>query len=222
MPITSTSAKALLATQATTLAAEATSAGLTSLASSLTSLASEISGATVTEDEFFGGGASTAVKGGAANVWSGILNSSAGIISSHNLNAIRDNFVPTDSGKFWELFSGMVGDIGVITGRQTVIAANQTIIADKQTIIADKQTVISDKTTAMETYQKKLKELAEDKGVRIISPYEYLTLIQQYKSLVEEGNVLKAPTIQKSATKEARAKINDYIESIKDLPTIKD
>jgi hypothetical protein len=146
-------------------------------------------------------------------------------------SVLADTFITSGSGTTWLVSrsqnipsSTLVGfsPNGYLTSLVSNISLKQTTIADKQTVIADKQTVIADKTTAMETYQKKLKELAEDKGIRIISPYEYLTLIQQYKSLVEEGNILKPPTIQKSATKEAAARINDYIESIKDLPTIKD
>jgi nitrate/nitrite-specific signal transduction histidine kinase len=98
----------------------------------------------------------------------------------------------------------------VNTGSTTLVS----VLADAASALE----TIADKQTLMETYQKKLKELAEDKGIRIVSPWEYLTLILQYKSLIEEGNILKEPTIQKSATKEARAKIDDYIRSIGDLP----
>jgi uncharacterized coiled-coil protein SlyX len=130
--------------------------------------------------------------------------------------------IATNSTAIKNSLAAIDTDFDTLKTQLTTIATQSTTIATQQTTIAAQTTTIATKQTEMETYQKKLKELAEDKGVRIISPYEYLTLIQQYKSLVEEGNVLKAPTIQKSATKEARAKINDYIESIKDLPTIKD
>jgi hypothetical protein len=109
-------------------------------------------------------------------------------------------------------------DTTAIATSIATIATNSTAISTKISTISDKITIIADKQTLMETYQKKLKELAEDKGIRIVSPWEYLTLILQYKSLIEEGNILKEPTIQKSATKEARAKIDDYIRSIGDLP----
>jgi hypothetical protein len=108
--------------------------------------------------------------------------------------------------------------LATMAANSTTISTKVSTIADKITIMADKITIVADKQTLMETYQKKLKELAEDKGIRIVSPWEYLTLILQYKSLIEEGNILKEPTIQKSATKEARAKIDDYIRSIGDLP----
>ena len=69
MAITYTAARALLASQATTLSAQATIVGLTSLATALTNLSTEITSATISEDEFFGNGStsytSTGGTGGA-------------------------------------------------------------------------------------------------------------------------------------------------------------
>jgi hypothetical protein len=126
--------------------------------------------------------------------------------------------IDTDTTAIAANISAMTTNSTAIAASIATIATNSTNISTKISTISDKITIIADKQTLMETYQKKLKELAEDKGIRIVSPWEYLTLILQYKSLIEEGNILKEPTIQKSATKEARAKIDDYIRSIGDLP----
>jgi hypothetical protein len=112
MAITYTAARALLASQATTLAAQATIVGLTSLATALTDLSSEITSATISEDEFFGNGATSysstggtggatptggassgsgTSKGSAAQVYAQLLNSAAHTINCSNLNIVFDN-----------------------------------------------------------------------------------------------------------------------------------
>ena len=68
--------------------------------------------------------------------------------------------------------------------------------------------------TAVET----LASLAQGQGLHTKGPYEYLNLISVFKNLVEEGTILNPPTIQKSATKEARNKIDQYKTIIDDLP----
>jgi len=206
MAITYTSAKALLAVQATAVSTEATSAGLTSLATALTNLSSEITASSVTENEFFGNGITDSgivtTKGSVASVWSEIIHSASQIVAAHNSNSIRDNFVPVDSGKFWEQFSGMVSDVSTITGNQTVIANTQSVIADK--------------TTAIETYQKRIKELGETSGVRIRSPYEALSMVTLYKLLIEQATILEnIDTVNEQEKAAALAKVKQFTEQLK-------
>ena len=112
MAITYTAARALLASQATTLSAQATIVGLTSLATALTNLSTEITSATISEDEFFGNGSTSYTstggtggatptggtssgsgtsKGSAAQVYAQILNSAAHTINCSNFNIVFDN-----------------------------------------------------------------------------------------------------------------------------------
>ena len=112
MAITYTAARALLASQATTLSAQATIVGLTSLATALTNLSTEITSATISEDEFFGNGSTSfsgtggtggatptggsssgsgTSKGSAAQVYAQILNSAAHTINCANFNIVFDN-----------------------------------------------------------------------------------------------------------------------------------
>jgi hypothetical protein len=63
-----------------------------------------------------------------------------------------------------------------------------------------------------------LVRLAAGDGIHTIGPYEYLGLINTYKNLVEQGDILKPSTIQKSATKIAASKISEYLSTIKTLP----
>ena len=112
MAITYTAARALLASQATTLSAQATLVGLTSLATALTNLSTEITSSSISEDEFFGNGSTSfsgtggtggasptggsssgsgTSKGSAAQVYAQILNSAAHTINCANFNIVFDN-----------------------------------------------------------------------------------------------------------------------------------
>ena len=63
-----------------------------------------------------------------------------------------------------------------------------------------------------------LVRMAAGDGIHTIGPYEYLGLINVYKTLVEQGDILKPSTVQKSATKVAAEKISEYLSIIKNLP----
>jgi hypothetical protein len=68
-----------------------------------------------------------------------------------------------------------------IATQATTIAAQTTIIAAQTTIVAAQTTIVASKQTAMETYQKKLKELGEGSGIRVIGPYEVFGMISIYR-----------------------------------------
>lgn len=53
--------------------------------------------------------------------------------------------------------------------------------------IAAQQSIIAIKQTAIETYQKKIKELSEGEGVHMVGPWEWLSMYAIYKLLVTEG-----------------------------------
>jgi hypothetical protein len=104
----------------------------------------------------------------------------------------------------------------------TTIAANTTTIAEKQTTIAEKQTTIAEKQTAMETYQKKLKELGEGRGIHVIGPYEWMSLLSIYRLFVEQGKILDAQENASPADQAAALqKLKSYVENgvFNDIPT---
>jgi hypothetical protein len=105
-----------------------------------------------------------------------------------------------------------------VSDKLSNISENSDIITNKLSNISGNSDIIADKQTAIETYHKKLKELGEGDGIHAIGPYEYLGLINVYKTLVEEGDILKTNTIQKSATKVAALRITEYLNIIKNLP----
>lgn len=97
------------------------------------------------------------------------------------------------------------------------IASSLETMATNSTAILEKLNIIAEKQTAMETYQKKLKELGEGEGIHVISPYELFSFITTYRILVEEGRLMewreKQPT-----DKEIGKALNDigkYIEKIR-------
>ena len=206
--VTFTSTIAILAIQATSLAAEATSAGLTSLATALTNLSTEITAnSSITEQEFFGGGAATSgntmpMFESAAIVWANILDTAANVISAHNSNVARDIAVNNDSTQ------GIVSiaySLGMIENSLGAISGHSNTIADKQ--------------TAMETHFKKIKELSEGNGIHTISPLEFINFISSYRYLIEGGEITSEtePLTEKQLDK-ARKRISDYLSKINDLP----
>ena len=72
------------------------------------------------------------------------------------------------------------------------IATALETIATQTTTVAAQTTIIAEKQTAMETYQKKLKELGEDNGIRIIGPYDIFGLVSIYRLLIEQAKILES------------------------------
>jgi hypothetical protein len=77
-----------------------------------------------------------------------------------------------------------------ISTQTTTIATRLTAISTDIDTIASNSTTIKDKQTAMETYQKKLKELGEGSGIRVIGPYEEFGKISIYRLLIEQAKIL--------------------------------
>lgn len=105
------------------------------------------------------------------------------------------------------------------TALETAIDNNTDTIKnsiDLQTVehatIADKQTIVADKQTAIETYQKRLKELGETSGIRNRGPFETWGNISTYKFLIEQAKILDE-TNKASPEQQARALavIQDYL-----------
>ena len=170
MAVTFTATQTLLAAQATALAAEATTAGLSALATALTNLASEIAGNSPTEREFFGGGTGTTTYPGsgshtdwdsAAMVWSSVLTSAAQVIKT-------------------KIANNVAADVDAIATDIDAIATDIDTIATKQTVLAEKTTDIRD-------YQLAIKNWAENDGIHVKSPWEYLGLYSIIRYFEEEG-----------------------------------
>ena len=199
MAITYTAARALLASQATTLSAQATLVGLTSLATALTNLSTEITSSSISEDEFFGNGSTSfsgtggtggatptggsssgsgTSKGSAAQVYAQILNSAAHTINCANFNIVFDN-------------------------GSTPLGSILSDIAQASEDTARASETIASKLTAIETYQKKMKELGEGPGIHFIGPYEVFGLVSIYRMMIEQAKILEstgdAPTSEQVA-----------------------
>lgn len=81
--------------------------------------------------------------------------------------------------------------------------------------IATETTTIAEKQTAIETYQKKVKELAEGAGIHILSPYEMFQMVTIYRLLVEQGKILDTSGDVSDAEKTAAiAKVAEYLTRV--------
>jgi hypothetical protein len=192
--VATTKAKALLVEIANSLSTEATTAGKAALATALTELGTEISSASVTDNEFFLNADSSSVAGttGVGQVWADILSTAAGVVHSKELNTANSHL---DSVK----------------ASQSTIATGTTGILAQETIIADKQ-------TAIETYQKKLKELGEGAGIHVISPNELFGFIKLYQLLIEQGKILdEGDKVSDAQQANAKAKIKELAGKVQSL-----
>ena len=186
-----TKAKALLVEMANTLATEATAAGKTALATSLTDFGSEI--AIADDEEFFVSSkfdsvGSVTTTSGKGITYSNILQSAAAVVQSKGINALTD-----------------------IKSSQATIATDTTGILAQETIIAAKQ-------TAIETYQKKLKELGEGPGIHILSPNEIFGFIKLYQLLIEQGKMLdEGDKVSEAQQANAKAKAKEMAQKVQTL-----
>jgi len=119
----------------------------------------------------------------------------------------------TDSFKISETLDGDVKLATDNSSRLTMFAAYMEFVSDGPEMIFD-----TNKANQGIIDYTELVRLATGDGIHTIGPYEYLGLINSYKTLVEQGDILKPATIQKSATKVAAEKISDYLSVIKNLP----
>ena len=197
MAITYTAARALLASQATTLSAQATLVGLTSLATALTNLSTEITSSSISEDEFFGNGSTSfsgtggtggatptggsssgsgTSKGSAAQVYAQILNSAAHTINCANFNIVFDNG------------STPLGSI------LSEIAQASEDTARASETIAQASVGIYDRSKGA--------------GIHMKGPQDWIGLISTYKLYIENAGPEKITL----------AEFIDYFNKIKDLP----
>jgi hypothetical protein len=58
--------------------------------------------------------------------------------------------------------------------------------------MATNSTTMATKLTAIETYQKKMKELGEGDGIHFIGPYEIFGLVSIYRMMIEQAKILES------------------------------
>lgn len=95
------------------------------------------------------------------------------------------------------------------------IAASLITMALNSTTIAANSTILAEKLTAIETYQKRVKELGEGPGFRIKSPYEIFSMVAIYKLFIEEGKIFDFEKIITEQEKSAAlAEVIQYMQKI--------
>ena len=73
-----------------------------------------------------------------------------------------------------------------------LIATSLGTMAANSTTMATNSTTMATKLTAIETYQKKMKELGEGPGIHFIGPYEVFGLVSIYRMMIEQAKILES------------------------------
>jgi hypothetical protein len=97
-------------------------------------------------------------------------------------SVLSDTFITGGSGTTWSVSQSQNVSSSVLFG-----FSSNGYLTSLVSNISLKQTTIADKQTAMETYQKKLKELGEGNGIHMVGPLEWLSMYAIYKSLLAQG-----------------------------------
>ena len=97
------------------------------------------------------------------------------------------------------------------------IANNTSTLASNSSTISSHLSTIAAKLTEIEDHQQRMRELGEGDGIHIISPFELFSFVTSYRSLIEEGRILKWRDAEASDKDVAKA-LNDlgkYIEKVR-------
>lgn len=125
---------------------------------------------------------------------------------------------PTPTYDYGSVYSNIYTALSNIDADTTPMAATLALIATSLATLATNSTTLATNSTTLASDSTVMKNLAEGSGIHFIGPYDYIGLIGVYKSLIEEGSILKPATVQKSATKVATSKITEYLNAISSLP----
>lgn len=141
----------------------------------------------------------------------------------YGTDATDDISVAIDYTEYYERIATALETIATnsatIASSISSIETDIDIMTDNSTTIKDKQTTIADKQTAMETYQKKLKELGEDRGIHVVGPYEWLGLLSIYRLLIEQGKILdETENVDQTKVAESLQAVTQYLNKINGLP----
>lgn len=139
--------------------------------------------------------------------------------TSSDASVIRDvqsGSIAVDYTKLLERF--VIAAETVATNSTAIKTASETMAANSTAIKTALETIAT-KTTAIETYQKKLKELGETTGIHVVGPYDWLGLINIYRSLIEQGGVLDTQgNVDPAKQAAAEALVTAYISKIQRFP----
>lgn len=103
----------------------------------------------------------------------------------------------------------------------TTIAAQIILMVGHLSTMAANSTTVANKLTEIETYQQRIKELAEGTGIHFVGPWEWVGLLSLYKLFIEEGKILEeGDNVSAEKLAQALAKFNQYKDKVNSLPTL--
>jgi hypothetical protein len=128
--------------------------------------------------------------------------------------------VSTPVYDYGSVYTTIANQLASIDTDTTGLAATVLLIATSLGTVASNSTTIATKLTAIETYQQRMKELAETTGIRIVGPYEWLGFIPSYINYIEKGEILETDgSVSPEQVAAALEKLTEYFEKINSLPT---
>jgi hypothetical protein len=90
------------------------------------------------------------------------------------------------------VYSNISTYLNQVRGELADINVDTTAIATSLGTMATNTTTIASKLTAIETYQKKMKELGEGPGIHFLGPYEKFGLVTTYRMMIEQAKILES------------------------------
>jgi hypothetical protein len=110
-----------------------------------------------------------------------------------------------------------------ITNAVESLALNSADIKDNTLSIANSLTTgstsVASILSGIESHINEILKLGEGSGFHVIGPYDWLGLINVYRSLVEQGNIMDTDgNVSEEEQAEALAKIADYISKLQAIP----
>jgi hypothetical protein len=121
-------------------------------------------------------------------------------------SVLSDTFITSGSGTTWSVSQSQNVSSSVLFG-----FSSNGYLTSLVSNISLKQTTIADKQTAIETYQKKIKELGESDGIRILGAYDAFGMVSIYRLLIEQAKILST---DESATPEQIQASIDEVERV--------
>lgn len=145
---------------------------------------------------------------------------------------VEDDFLSID---YTEMYTAIADSVSSISLNSEADSFNPIVnIADKLTEISDALTDISlslktDSTTLsevlstsslilqdLESHQKRIKEMGEEEGYKIKSPYDIFNAVAIYKLFVEEAKILDLESATEEQKQIALARVIEYMQKISD------
>ena len=139
--------------------------------------------------------------------------------SSQLLNVVFDEAsgsIAIDYSPYYERIASAAESIATAVTSGQLATQTERIADSLETSDSSK---LADNLQSMVVDINAIKVLAETTGIKTISPHRWMELVAVYKYLVEDGTVLQPASVTPAQIEQAKEKIVEFLDKIKDLPT---